>query len=38
VSDPDPRMRAIQVSFVLKGLAMIGCALLITQHGVRKAA
>jgi putative oxidoreductase len=38
VSDPDPRMRAIQVSFFLKGLAMIGCALLITQHGVRKAA
>ena len=29
------RMRAIQLSFFLKGLAMIGCALLITQFGVR---
>lgn len=36
VSDPDARMRAIQVSFFLKGLAMIGCALLITQLGVRR--
>lgn len=35
-SDPDPRMRAIQLSFFLKGLAMIGCALLITQLGVRR--
>ena len=34
--DPDPRMRAIQLSFFLKGLAMIGCALLITQLGVRR--
>jgi putative oxidoreductase len=38
VSDPDPRMRAIQLSFFLKGLAMIGCALLITQLGVRRSA
>src|SRR5262249_9862887 len=37
VSDPDARMRAIQLSFFLKGLAMIGCALLITQLGVRRA-
>jgi putative oxidoreductase len=36
VSDPDPRMRAMQVSFFLKGLAMMGCALLITQLGVRR--
>ena len=36
VSEPDARMRAIQVSFFLKGLAMIGCALLITQLGVRR--
>ena len=35
VSDPDERMRAIQLSFFLKGLAMTGCALLITQLGVR---
>ncbi|HZR81673.1 MAG TPA: DoxX family protein [Candidatus Binatia bacterium] len=34
VTDPDPRMRAIQISFFLKGLAMTGCALLITQLGV----
>ena len=34
---PDPQMRAIQLSFFLKGLAMIGCALLITQLGVRRA-
>jgi putative oxidoreductase len=28
-------MRTIQLSFFLKGLAMIGCALLITQLGVQ---
>jgi putative oxidoreductase len=38
VSDPDARMRAIQLSFFLKGLAMTGCALLITQLGVRRSA
>ena len=37
VGDPDERMRAIQLSFFLKGLAMTGCALLITQLGVRRA-
>jgi len=36
VTEPDARMRAMQVSFFLKGLAMIGCALLITQLGVRR--
>jgi uncharacterized membrane protein len=36
VADPDPRMRQIQVSFFLKGVAMIGGALLITQLGVRR--
>lgn len=35
VGDPDERMRAIQLSFFLKGLAMTGGALLITQLGVR---
>jgi uncharacterized membrane protein YphA (DoxX/SURF4 family) len=30
-----PEMRAIQLSFFLKGLAMTGCALLISQLGVR---
>jgi len=34
---PDAEMRAIQTSFFLKGLAMIGGALLITQLGVRRA-
>lgn len=29
----DAQMRAIQLSFFLKGLAMTGCALLITQLG-----
>ena len=29
----EERMRAIQLSFFLKGLAMTGCALLITQLG-----
>ena len=34
VADPSPIMRAINVSFFLKGLAMIACALFITQFGV----
>jgi putative oxidoreductase len=38
VGDPDPRMRAIQLSFFLKGVTMAGAALLITQLGVRRAA
>ena len=32
---PDPAWRAANVSFFLKGLAMIACALFITQFGVR---
>jgi putative oxidoreductase len=35
VSDPSPIMRAVNVSFFLKGLAMIACALFITQFGVK---
>lgn len=35
VADPSPIMRAINVSFFLKGLAMIACALFITQFGVK---
>jgi putative oxidoreductase len=31
---PDPVMRAINVSMFLKGLAMLACALFITQLGV----
>jgi uncharacterized membrane protein YphA (DoxX/SURF4 family) len=31
---PDPVMRAVNVSMFLKGLAMIACALFITQFGV----
>ena len=38
IADPDERMRAIQLSFFLKGLAMTGGALLITQLGVRRTA
>jgi putative oxidoreductase len=37
VTTPDPAMRDIQTSFFLKGLAMTGAALLITQLGVRRA-
>jgi putative oxidoreductase len=37
VADPDARMRAIQTSFFLKGVAMAGAALLVTQLGVRRA-
>jgi putative oxidoreductase len=36
VSSPDERMRAIQLSFFLKGVAMTGAALLITQLGVKR--
>jgi len=35
---PDERMAAIQTSFFLKGVAMTGAALLITQLGVRRPA
>jgi len=35
ITHPDPQMRAANVSFFLKGLAMIACALFITQFGVR---
>lgn len=38
VSDPEARMRAIQLSFFLKGVTMTGAALLITQLGVKKGA
>ncbi len=34
---PDPVMRAVNVSMFLKGLAMIACALFITQFGVSPA-
>jgi uncharacterized membrane protein YphA (DoxX/SURF4 family) len=36
VTNPDERMRQIQLSFFLKGIAMTGAALLITQLGVKK--
>ena len=36
VSAGDPQMRAIQLSFFLKGVAMAGGALLISQLGVRE--
>lgn len=35
ISDPSSVMRAINVSFFLKGLAMIAGALFITQFGVK---
>lgn len=35
ISAETEAMRSIQLSFFLKGLAMTGCALLITQLGVR---
>lgn len=38
IFNADERMRAIQLSFFLKGVTMTGAALLITQLGVRKAA
>ncbi len=34
IANPDERMRAIQLSFFLKGVTMTGAALLITQLGV----
>jgi uncharacterized membrane protein YphA (DoxX/SURF4 family) len=37
VTAPDERMAAMQTSFFLKGVAMTGAALLITQLGVRRA-
>jgi hypothetical protein len=37
VTTPDPVMARIQTSFFLKGVAMAGAALLITQIGVVKA-
>lgn len=37
VTTPDPVMQQIQLSFFLKGVAMAGAALLITQIGVVKA-
>ena len=37
VTTPDPVMVRIQTSFFLKGVAMTGAALLITQLGVRRA-
>lgn len=36
VTAPDERTAAIQTSFFLKGIAMTGAALLITQLGVRR--
>jgi uncharacterized membrane protein YphA (DoxX/SURF4 family) len=36
IAAPDERMRAIQLSFFLKGVAMTGAALLITQLGVER--
>jgi putative oxidoreductase len=38
VSAPDQQMRAIQISFFLKGVTMAGAALLITQLGVKNEA
>ena len=38
VTTPDPVMARIQTSFFLKGVAMAGAALLISQLGVMKAA
>jgi uncharacterized membrane protein YphA (DoxX/SURF4 family) len=37
VTAPDAQMRAMQISFFLKGVSMTGAALLITQLGVRRA-
>ena len=36
VTAPDPQMRQIQASFFLKGVTMVGAALLITQLGVKR--
>jgi len=38
VTTPDPMMARIQTSFFLKGVAMAGAALLITQLGVMRPA
>ena len=38
VTTPDPMMARIQTSFFLKGVAMAGAALLITQFGVMRPA
>ena len=38
VSAPEAQMRAIQTSFFLKGVTMMGAALLITQFGVKRSA
>jgi len=38
VSAPEVQMRAIQTSFFLKGVTMMGAALLITQFGVKRSA
>jgi uncharacterized membrane protein YphA (DoxX/SURF4 family) len=38
MSDPDERIRAMQLSFFLKGVTMAGAALLITQLGVARIA
>jgi uncharacterized membrane protein YphA (DoxX/SURF4 family) len=37
VTAPDAQMQGIQLSFFLKGVAMTGTALLITQLGVKRA-
>jgi putative oxidoreductase len=36
ISAPEAQMRAIQTSFFLKGVTMMGAALLITQFGVKR--
>jgi uncharacterized membrane protein len=36
LANPDERMRQIQLSVFLKGVAMTGAALLVTQLGVKK--
>jgi uncharacterized membrane protein YphA (DoxX/SURF4 family) len=36
MTDPDARVRAMQTSFFLKGVAMAGAALLVTQLGVTR--
>ncbi len=38
ITSPDPVMRTVNGSMFLKGLAMTGCALFITQLGVRNRA
>jgi uncharacterized membrane protein YphA (DoxX/SURF4 family) len=36
VTHKDPMMQTVQLSFFLKGIAMTGGALLITQYGVKR--